>query len=405
MNLNYFISSRLTTHKQAGFSKLIVRIAIAAVAISIAVMILAVAISNGYQREIKNKVSGFHSHIQISAPTQDHSYENKPIVHDSVFYKKAASLSGVKHIQKFANKAGIIKTNEDFQGIVLKGIDENFDWSFVEANTKEGKKFSVNADFNSDKIFISRSIAQKLKFKIGENFFVYFIQDPMRVRKFVISGIFDSGLDDFDNLYAFVDIKHIQKLNNWQPNQINGYEIFVDDFETIDKEIGLIQNILPYSLNIQSINEMYPALFDWLKMLDMNVVIVLILMLIVAAINMITALMILILERSNMIGILKSLGESDSNIVKIFLYMASFIILRGLVIGNILGFGLGFLQKYTGIISLPEEEYYLNRVPIQFDWIDFAWINLGSFLICILILLIPSSFVSRISPAKTIKFD
>lgn len=405
LNFSYFISQRLSSYRHAQFSRLIIRIAIAAVAISVMIMLLAVAISKGYQHEIRNKVAGFQSHIQITSLDQNNSYEGNPLERDSVFEQIVASRPGIKHIQKFANKAGIIKTTDDFQGIVLKGVDSDFDWSFINSGLQAGTSFRVNPAEKANDIVISKITASRMKLKVGDVIKIYFVQDPPRVRPFTIRGIYDTGLDQFDKLYALVDIKHVQRLNNWESNQISGYEIALNDFNFMNAAIDSLSHYTPFTMGIGSIESMYPSFFDWLHMLDTNVLIILGLMVIVAAINMITALMILILERSNMIGVLKALGADNNKVSRIFLYMAGYIVLRGLLFGNLLGLALGLIQKYTQLITLSEKDYYLRYVPIRFEAFDFVWINAGSFAVCMIILLLPSRFVSRISPSKTIRFD
>jgi lipoprotein-releasing system permease protein len=248
-------------------------------------------------------------------------------------------------------------------------------------------------------------LALKLGFKLNSDVFVYFIQDPPRVRKFKVYGIFDTNLGELDDLYAIVDLKQIQKLNGWPTNYFTGYEVFINNFDSLAAKVDLLATVTPYTLGISPINEIYPELFNWLNMLDVNVLIILILMAAVAIINMVTALLILIVERSNMIGMLKSLGLNNKNIIKIFMNLASFIIFRGLLIGNLTALGIGFMQQYFGIIKLSEKDYYVSEVPVSFHLSDFVLINLSCFIICFILLLLPANIISKISPVKSIRFD
>ncbi len=391
--------------KGTGFSRLIINLATAAVCISVAVMIIATAIVKGYQHEVRNKIIGFNSQIQVSHLDLNNSYESLPIDRDTLFEYLAKKKSAVIYMQRIASKAGIIKTETAFEGIVLKGVDVDYDWSFLKKHLQTGNAFQVFDTVTGNQILISAITAKRLGFKLGDPVVIYFVQEPLRVRKFKISGIFDTGMGDLDEIYAFVDIKQVQKLNNWEKNQISGYEIGLNQGSDIEQERNNLAAITPYEMGLKSIFEMYPALFDWLNLLDMNVLIIIVLMIAVASINMITALLILILERMQMVGTLKALGGTDTQISKIFLYMAANIIAKGLLFGNILGIGLAMLQQYYGFLKLDQSAYYLNRVPIELLAGDVIWINLGSFVICMCILLIPSRFVSRILPVKTINFN
>ncbi|MES2656317.1 MAG: FtsX-like permease family protein [Bacteroidota bacterium] len=405
MQLSFFISKRLSQSKQTSFSKLIVKIATLAVAISIAVMLLAVAISRGYQQQVKAKLAGFQSHIVINNLDQNQSYESFPIEQNKTVEQFLSTQNGFKHFQKYGIKTGIIKTENDFQGVVLKGIDSTFDWSFIKKSLIAGSLLNINSHKTSNEIIISSSLAQKLGFKIGDAIMIYFIQEPPRVRKFNVTGIFDTNLGELDDLYAIVDLKQIQKLNNWPSNVITGYEVFINNFDSLDTQMDLLSGVTPYTMGITPITSIYPELFNWLKMLDVNVLIVLVLMAAVAIINMTTALLILIVERSNMIGMLKALGSSNKNIIKIFINLASFIVFRGLLLGNLLAGLLGYLQYNFQFIKLSEKDYYIGAVPISFAVTDFIIINIACFCICIILLLLPANLVSKIHPVKSIKFD
>ncbi len=405
MQLSFFISKRLSQSKQTSFSKLIVRIATLAVAISVTVMLLAIAISRGYKQQVSQKLSNFQSHILINNLDQNQSYQSLPIEGNADVEQFINAKNGYKHFQKYAIKAGIIKTENDFQGIVLKGVDSQFDFTYLKNSIIAGNIPKLDTVKLSNQILLSSSLAQKLGFKVGDGIFVYFIQDPPRVRKFNIVGIFDTNLGEIDDLYAIVDIKQIQKLNGWSNNLFTGYEVFVNNFDSLESKVNLLATVTPYTMGITPINLVYPDLFNWLNMLDVNVMIILILMAAVAIINMVTALLILIVERSNMIGMLKALGLNNLNIIKIFLNLAAFIIIRGLLLGNALAIGLGYLQKQFSFIKLSEKDYYVSAVPVSFQPFDFILVNFSCFAICLFLLLLPANVVSKISPVKSIRFD
>lgn len=405
MQLSFFISKRLSQSKQTSFSKLIVRIATLAVAISVTVMLLAIAISRGYKQQVSQKLSNFQSHILINNLDQNQSYQSLPIEGNADVEQFINAKNGYKHFQKYAIKAGIIKTENDFQGIVLKGVDSQFDFTYLKNSIIAGNIPKLDTVKLSNQILLSSSLAQKLGFKVGDGIFVYFIQDPPRVRKFNIVGIFDTNLGEIDDLYAIVDIKQIQKLNGWSNNLFTGYEVFVNNFDSLESKVNLLATVTPYTMGITPINLVYPDLFNWLNMLDVNVMIILILMAAVAIINMVTALLILIVERSNMIGMLKALGLNNLNIIKIFLNLAAFIIIRGLLLGNALAIGLGYLQQQFSFIKLSEKDYYVSAVPLSFQPFDFILVNFSCFAICLFLLLLPANVVSKISPVKSIRFD
>ena len=405
MNIPFFIAKRLLTNRQSGYSGLIIRIAVTAVAISIAVMIIAVAIVKGYKYEIRNKIIGFSTHIQISKLDLNNSFQSNPLISDSILEHLISSQDGITHLQKFAIKAGIIKTPNEFEGIVLKGIDKDYDCNFIREHMNQGNIISLQDSVTSNDILLSQKTVDKLNLKLGDAVTIYFIQDPPRVRKLKLVGIYKTGFDEMDAMFAFADMRHIQKLNNWNPNQVTGYEVSISDYEKLDEMTDKIIGIVPYNMDVQSIRKMHPQLFDWLNLLDLNVIIIILLMIIVACINMSTALLILIVERSNMIGILKAVGARNISLANVFLYLSSYLMLGGMMIGNVAGIGLCLIQKHFGVFKLPQEAYYLNEIPVRFDLTDVMVINAGAFLLCLIVLILPSRFVMRISPVKAIKFE
>ena len=404
-SFSYFIARRLSSQKGSGSSQLIIRIAMGAVALSIAVMIMAIAIVKGYQSEIRSKIIGFSTHIQISHLDMNNSFETKPIYRDTLLEKLLKQQQEVSHLQPFAIKAGILKTKNDFAGVVLKGVDSTFDWRFLQQHLRQGNTLKFSSEETSTDMFISQILANKLQLSLNDKVLLYLAQEPPRVRRFNITGIYNTGLSEMDELYAFVDMRQVQKLNSWNEFAISGYEIGINDYHKIDQVTNELLAFLPYNLEIHTIRDLYPQLFDWLGLLDLNVWVIIILMVIVACINMTTALLILIIERSNMIGMLKAIGANNKTISKVFIYMASYLILIGMLIGNLVGIGIALSQYYWGWFQLSQESYYLSKVPIQLDILDIGLINLGSFIICFLILLLPAQFVSRISPIKAIQFQ
>lgn len=375
-------------------------------------MIIATAIVTGFKNEIRNKVIGFGSHIQILNYDTNTSYETAPVNKNQEFYPQMVNLPGIKHIQVFGTKAGIIKTKTDIQGVVLKGVGSDFDWTFFKRNLTDGVAFRVTDTIKTNKVLISKYIAQLLKLKVGDSFSMYFVQEPPRIRKFTVSGLYETSLEEFDKIYVIADIGHIQKLNNWSDNEVSGFEILLDNFEDLEEMTWVVQQEVGFGfeedgsrLKIRNIIQKYPQIFDWLNLQDMNVWIILILMLIVAGFNMVSGLMILILERTNMIGILKAVGTQNWSIRKVFLYQSAYLVAKGLFYGNIIGIGLCLLQHYFGIIKLDKSSYYLSTVPVNFNLLYILGLNLGTLLLTVLMLIIPSYLISRISPVKAIRFD
>lgn len=408
MNYEFFIARHIAGKYSGNLTGPIVKIAITSIAIGIAVMIISVAVVTGYQTEIRDKVIGFGSHIQITQYNSNNSYESIPIESNKQFTDDLINIKGVKHIQSFAVKAGIIKTEEQIQGIVLKGIDNGFDWSFLKNKIVEGDIVKLSDTASSNDVLISKTVANSLNLKIGDALRMYFIsknETIPRGRKFIITGIYETGLEDLDKLYAICDIRHIRRLNAWTDTQISGFEIIVDDFNQLEQIAEHINNVIDYDYEAKTIKDEYSEIFDWIKLFDMNVVIILSLMVFVASINMISALLILILEKTNMIGILKTIGAQNASIRKIFLYNGFYIIVRGLLFGNLLAIILCLIQIHTGIITLDQESYYVAVVPVNLNLIHILVINIGTIFICLLMLLLPSYIISRVTPLKAIRFD
>ncbi len=414
MNLPYFIANRLIKGRREGtsFSRPINVIAIIGIAMGLAVMILAVAILTGFKQQIRDKVVGFGSHIQIMNFDSNISFETIPISDTQTFIPKIKQLPGIEHVEVFATKAGIIRTDEDIQGVVLKGIGSDFDWSYFKSNMVDGSVFTVTDTGRTDKVIISKKIADMLRLKTGDSFAMLFIQDPPRMRKFTISGIYETSLEEFDKMYVYCDIGHIQRLNGWSDDQVSGFEIFIKDFDKLDEMTDEVRDAIGYKITeeeskfkVTNIRIRYPQIFDWLNFQDINVIIIILLMLIVAGFNMISGLLILILEKTNMIGVLKSLGAEDFTIRRVFIYQAAYLIGKGLFWGNFIGIGLAFLQLKTGLFTLDPSSYYIKTVPVNLQLTHILLLNIGTMVAIITMLLVPSQLITRITPVKAIKYD
>ncbi|HEM48723.1 MAG TPA: ABC transporter permease [Caldithrix sp.] len=414
MNLPFFIAQRLIKGRQEGtsFSRPINVIAVIGIAMGLAVMILAVAILTGFKQQIREKIVGFGSNIQIVNFDSNISFETAPIKEGQDFIPKIKKIPGITHVQVFATKAGIIKTDKDIQGVVLKGVGSDFDWSYFSSNLIEGDIFKVTDTVRTEKVIISKKISDMLRLRTGDSFAMHFIQDPPRMRKFTVNGIYETSLEEFDKMYIFCDIGHIKRLNGWNDDQVSGFEIFIDDFDKLDRmtlavEQAVGYQILPDEANVRvrNIRSRYPQIFDWLNFQDLNVIIIIALMLVVAGFNMISGLLILILEKTNMIGVLKALGSEDKTIRRIFLYQAGYLISKGLFWGNLIGIGLALLQMKTGLVSLDPSSYYIKTVPINLELTHILLLNAGTMTAIIIMLLVPSKLISRISPVKAIKYD
>jgi lipoprotein-releasing system permease protein len=417
LKFEYFIAKRLVVDKstKSSVSKPIVNIAVAAIAIGIIMMIVSVSTGLGLQQKIRQKVGALNGHIQITNFDDNFSEVSKnPISTDQIFYSDFKTVEGVNHVQAVATKAGIIRTEEAFEGVLLKGVGKDYRWNDFEEMLVEGNIPNVTEELN-DQILISKFLSNRLQLNVGDTFSTYFIKDdtsqPPNLRVFRVVGIYDSGFQEFDVANILGDIRHIQRMNKWQEDQVGMFEIFIDDFSKIDlKTEEVYQNSFNSNnpeqvLDTISIKEKYNYIFEWLTLFDVNILVILIIMIIVATINMVVALLVLILEKTQMIGILKSLGASNWNIRKIFLINAVHIIVRGLLIGNVFAFITIFIQDRWGVVTLNPENYYVTVAPVLVDFPFLLLINLGTLLICLLVLIVPSYLITRISPISAIRFD
>lgn len=411
MNVAYFIARRLASDKahKSSVSAPIMKIAILAVTLGMVMMLVSVATGIGLQQKIRDKVSAFNGHIIIS--TFDDNQSDVSIVPISTkqdFYPKFNSIDGIKHIQAVASKAGIIRTEKAFEGIVFKGVGKDYDWESVKEYLVSGSIPDVSNGI-SEQILLSRFLANRLQLNTGDRFNTFFMKSDGNqlpfARNFTVAGIYDSGFQEFDATHIMGDIRHVQRMNRWQADQVGAFEVFVDDFDDIAQKGEEVYKHTGSTLDTVAITDKYAYIFDWLKLFDFNIVVILAVMILVATINMVVALLVLILERTQMIGVLKSLGANNTSVRKIFLYNAFYLMLRGLFWGNVIGIGLLLIQQFTGVVRLNPENYYVTEAPVLINWGYVLLLNIGTIFICLLTLMIPSYLIARISPVKAIRFE
>ena len=410
MNFEKFVAKRLHTESnlQHSISKPILKMAVAAVSLSITVMILAIATGKGLQEKISAKVTGFTSDIQVTVLDLNQSLELSPISPDSSVIMSLYEIEGVEHVQTQISKNALIKTDTEFEGIVVKGVDDNFDWNFIDAHLTQGQLPKYNSYEKSNEILISKKLSQTLGLKINDQALFYFQgkqnNQPL-IRKFTIKGIYETGIEIFDNLYIFADLKHLQKINRWSENQFSSIEIKVNKDYNIDSIQSLVEIVTPFDAKVSSSKSLYPQIFDWIKLFDLNIAIILIIMIVVASINMISSLLIIILERTKMIGLLKALGAASISIKKIFLYHAFYLLQKGLIIGNGIGLSLIALQYFLAPIELDPAHYYVKKLPVALSIENWLSINLMSFFICMVLLIIPALIIQKVEPVKAIRYE
>jgi lipoprotein-releasing system permease protein len=411
LNLEYFIAKRLITARdhKSSISAPIIKIAIAAIAIGMIMMIISVATGIGLQQKIRQKVAAFNGHIIITNYDENQSQLSvTPISTHQDFYPKFKNVEGINHIQAVATKSGIIRTETAFEGIIFKGVGKEYRWNNLQEYLVSGKLPNLYSQLN-DEVLISEFLAKLLNLKVGDKFNTFFMKEDSNqkpnLRVFKITGIFNSGFQEFDSTYIIGDIRHIQRINKWESDQVGAFEVFVDDFDAIQEKGQEVYENTGSTLDTKTIVEKYYYIFEWLKLFDFNIIVILIIMIVVATINMVVALLVLILERTQMIGILKSMGANNWAVRKIFLYNAFYLISKGLFWGNLIGVGMLLIQQNFGIIKLNPENYYVNEAPVFIDFGYIFLLNIGTILICLLILLIPSYIITKISPIKAIRFD
>jgi len=411
LNLEYFIAKRLVTAKdnKSSISAPIIKIAISAIAIGMIMMIVSVATGIGLQQKIREKISAFNGHIIIANFDNNQSETTLvPVSKKQDFYPKFNSVPEVSHIQAIASKAGIIRTADAFEGIVFKGVGTDYSWVNIKEYLVSGRLPNLSGQLNPE-VIVSQYLANRLKLKVGDDFNTFFIKEGQNklpnIRRFKIVGIFNSGFQEFDATFVLGDIRHIQRINKWSTDQIGAFEVFVDDFDNINTVGEKVYERTGSTLDSKTIVEKYSYIFEWLQLFDFNIVVILIVMILVATINMVVALLVLILERTQMIGILKAIGANNWSIRKIFLYNASYLIFRGLFWGNLIGISILLIQKYFGVIELNPENYYVNQAPVDINILYIVLLNVLTVGVCFLVLLIPSYIITKITPVKAIRFD
>lgn len=416
MNTELFIARRVFSQKDKnkGIASKIVSIAVASISLGLAVMIVSVAILLGFKKEIREKVIGFGSHFQIVNYDSNFSFETSPITIDSALIDLYLNTKQIVHLQQFGTKPGIIKTDTEIHGMVLKGVCPNYDWSFFSKNMVDGVIPAITSDTRTNDVIISERVSKLLHLKVGDFLYCYFYNEgesAPRNRRFDISGIYSTSLSEFDDVYILGDLRQVQLLNGWRNTEITGYELLIDNFDQLEpvynqlRELTLNNASEKSILRVYSIDRKYPMLFDWLSVLDMNVWVLLILMVAVAGINMISGLLIIIIERTRMIGILKAVGYPNYSIRKVFMYLTALLTAKGLLWGNFIGIGLCLVQYFTNVLTLDPASYYINTVPVYFNFFYIFLLNIGTLIAIVFMIIVPSMFISKISPVDAISFE
>ena len=411
MNYEYFLAKRIIGNKsyKSSVSAPIIKIGIAAIAISTIVMLIAIATGIGLEHKIRDKAVAFNGHISIANFDSNESEAAQvPISKIQDFYPEFTAVEGVSHIQAVANKFGIIRTNTDFEGLFLKGVGADYDWRYFEDFLIEGQLPTYTQKYSND-VLISKYLADRLGFVVGDSFQMYFMKSDSSkqpsIMKYVVVGIFNSGFEELDKTYVIGDINHVQRLNKWSKDQIGGFEVFISNYNDLERIGQEVYAQTPSTLDAMTVKQKYATIFEWIPIFTTNIYGIIGIMILVGAINMITALLVLILERTQMIGILKALGSSNWSIRKIFLYNASYLIACGLFWGNLIGIGILLLQKQFQLLKLDPSVYYVTVAPVYLDWSYVVLLNLMTFVLCVLMLLIPSFLISKIVPVKAMQFE
>lgn len=417
MNTELYIARKILPRRNSeAISNPIVNIAMIAIALGLAVMIIAVSVIVGFKSTISEQIFGFSSHIEIVNFDSNTSFESLPVRADSTLIAELRNEKNVAHVQIYATKPALVKVNNTVRGIIVKGIDDSYNWKFIQDNLVEGEILAFPADTTTDNVVISRKLADLLQLSLGDKFTTSFVPNDsnkkVRKRSFVVHGIYETHLNEIDDRFILADIRHIRDLNNWESNQCTGYEVFLNDYKNLDVQKETVQDIVGFDispdiqkLRVQTLRETTPQIFDWLSLLDMNAWLIIALMVLVAGMNMITGLLVIILEKTTMIGVLKSLGAQNVSIRKIFIYVGSMLIGKGLLWGNIVGIGLCMVQYYFHPFSLDPSVYFMSYVPIKLNVFYIVLLNIGTFILTSLMLILPSVLVTKISPSEAIRFD
>jgi len=412
LNLEYFIAKRLIRGKEhkISISAPIIKIAIVAIAISVFMMLIAIATGVGLKHKIREKVAAFNGHIQI------YNYDNNtsdvsvvPVSIEQDFYPEFTSVDGISHVQAVATKGGIIRTENTFEGFIAKGVGSDYNWEVFKEYLVKGELPDYSGDLNTE-VLLSQLMANRLQLNIGDSFSAFFPkeEDPLKPnqRNFKLVGIYDSGFQEIDGMFVFIDIRHIQRMNKWEDTQVGNFEVFLNSFDDIDQKSREIYGKILSTLDTQTVISKYYKIFEWIELFDFNIALIIGIMIIVGGINMITALLVLILERTQMIGILKALGSANWSIRKVFLYNATYLIAVGLFWGNLLGLGFIWIQQKYRLLKFPNpKEYYIEYIPVHIDFSTVILLNLGVLILCLLMLLVPSYIITKINPVKAIRFE
>ena len=407
MSGSKFISGRLFSLSKGSLSSTVIRLSVTSVALAVTVMLISLAVVVGFKNQIRDKVVGFVAPIHIQALDRNESYEEMPFVMNGRLQQALEGTEGIRHYQGVANKAGMIKTDDEIQGVVMKGVGSDYDWSYFEKSLIAGELPQYTDDERSNDVMVSKLIADRMLLTAGDDVRVWFVDEDMKARgrKFTVKGVFETGLSEFDERYVFCDIGQIRKLNHWEDDAVGLVEVWIDEVEHMDEVNSNLYFNIPGNLASYTARESNPQIFDWLALLDTNVWLILGLMFLVAGITVISMLLIIIIEKTSTIGLLKAMGASNGFVRKVFLRRSVRILLLGMLIGNIIGIGFCLLQQYTGLISLNPETYYLSAVPIELRWTTVIVLNLVCFVLWTLMLLIPTGIINRIRPSKSIRFD
>jgi lipoprotein-releasing system permease protein len=408
LNVAYFIARHIAPGRTEAYARPIIRIAVISIALGLALMMASVAIVIGFKHSISKKVTGFSAPLQVVAFTRNESLQETPVTLQPEFLQKLQKNPEITHIQFTAQKAGVLKTRQQIQGVVLKGVGKNFDWHYLKENLTAGRLPRLKTSQPGREVLLSQKLASRLLLHPGDTIRVWFIgQDATTAlgRKLIISGIYHTGIEEFDSRFLIGDLRQIQRLNGWKPNQAGSIELRIRNFKKLKSVAQDIYRTIPYNLNIQTIFDLYPEIFNWLDLLDTNVAVILILMILVAGVTMISTLFILIIERTSMVGVLKTLGAGNRVLQKIFLYKAAYIIGRGMLWGNLLGLLFYELQLHFQVFKLNPVDYYVSYVPVELSVFHFLLLNAGTFILCLLMLIIPSFYIMRIRPAKALRYE
>lgn len=404
--LNFLLSRRILKDKGDRFSRPIVHLSIGGVSLGLVIMMIAIGVTSGYKQTIRNKVIAMGSHIRITHFDQNYSFEQVPVNRHRACLQQLTDNPEVLQVQNFATKMGIIKTTDQVEGVVLKGVDGSFSWDFFQKNIVEGEGFCTSDTAPNNSIIISKRMSDKLQLKVGDKVHTYFVQDPPRQRSFKVSGIYETGLPEYDNMFALVDLRHVQRLNDWEDSLVSGVEVLTRDYDKIDETGNYIHRHIDYDLKAETIKQTYPEIFEWIALFDMNVAVLLIITTCVCLMTMMSIFFIIVLEQTQTIGILKSLGMKTKQVVGTFMLVAGDILLKGMLIGDAVAILLGVLQQNFHLIKLNPDTYYVSYVPIHFDWMQVLLLNAGVFAVCMAVLLIPAWVVSqKITPVSAVQFE